>query len=212
MFIDITTPLGGIGLEDVRALPEGTRAEFERTASIDGHRGPCLTVSGSHVEAATTAFRRSPYLADVTLIDADDERSVYQLSWNGERPALLRSISEADGTILSAVAVNDTASFELRFPSQTAASQFYVAHDDRVNPISIRRSSRTPNPRGSSDTELTPKQREALCRALEAGYFDVPRGIHLAELADEFGITDNAMSERLRRGTATLIRNADCDR
>ena len=210
MFIDITTPLGAIGLDDVRALPDGTRAEFERTASIDGRQGPCLAISGGDVDATTTAFRRSPYLKDVTLIEEDEERSVYQLSWNGRRPELLRSISKTGGTVLSAVAAGDTVAFELRFPDQASASRFYAAHDGRVNPISIRRSSHTPNPR-QSKTELTAKQQEALTRALETGYFEIPRKIGLVELAGEFGITDNAMSERLRRGIATLVRNAECD-
>lgn len=211
MFIDITTPIGAIGLENAQALPTGTRAEFERTASIDGHRGPCLAISGSGVETTTTAFRRSPYLKDVTLIDESESRSVYRLSWRDERPALLRSISEGDGTILSAVAVDDTASLELRFPDRLSASRFYAEHDDRVHPVAIRRSSPDSNARRTSDPELTSKQREALCRALDAGYFEIPRRISLIELANEFDITDTAMSERLRRGTAVLVRNVDCE-
>ena len=210
MFVDMTTPLGAIGLDDVQALPDGTRAEFERTASIDGCRGPHLAVSGGDVDAVTAAFRRSPYLRDVTLIAEDEGRSVYQLSWNGGRPELLRSISESGGTVLSAVAAGDRVAFELRFPDQASASRFYAVHDGRENPISIRRSSHTPNVRRSS-IELTAKQREALTRALETGYFEIPRKVGLVELAGEFGITDNAMSERIRRGTATLVRNADRD-
>ncbi len=207
--VDITTPIGAIGFEDVRALPEGTRAEFERTASIDGSRGSSIAVSGTDVGAA--AFRRSPYLRDVRQMDGDDDGTVYRLAWNDDRPELLRSISAMDGTVLSAVAVGDTASLELRFPDDVSASRFYAAHDDRVNPISIRRSSHETGAEVSSGTVLTDKQREALRGALDAGYFEIPRRVHLAELADEFGITDNAMSERLRRGTATLVRNADPD-
>lgn len=211
MLIAITTPIGAIGLEDAQTLPAETRAEFERTASIDGYGGPFLSITGTEVESATTAFRRSPYLEDVTLVDEDEGESVYRLSWTDERPELLRSISRGDGTILSAVAVDDTASFELRFPDHDSASRFYREHADRVDPVSIRRSSRDSNGRTTSEPSLTPKQREALCLALETGYFEIPREASLIELANELGITDNAMSERLRRGTATLVRNSNCN-
>lgn len=52
---------------------------------------------------------------------------------------------------------------------------------------------------------LTDCQREALVTALEEGFFEIPRGITLAELADEIGVTHQALSERLRRAQETLV-------
>lgn len=211
MFIDITAPIGAIGLEDVQTLPKRTRAEFERTASIDGHRGPYLSISGEGVGTTAAMFRRSPYMKDVAVVDEGERESVFRLTWNAERPPLLRTIGETDGTILSAVAAGERASFELRFPDHVSASRFYAEYDGRVNPVAIRRSSQSPNDRRTSSGDLTLKQRNALCRALETGYFEIPRKTSLVDLANEFGITDNAMSERLRRGMATLVRDANCE-
>ncbi|MGA9401799.1 helix-turn-helix domain-containing protein [Haladaptatus sp.] len=52
---------------------------------------------------------------------------------------------------------------------------------------------------------LTPEQRETLMLALERDYFDVPRGVTLGELADELGVTQQSVSERVRRGTGSVL-------
>jgi hypothetical protein len=41
--------------------------------------------------------------------------------------------------------------------------------------------------------------------AYEQGYFEVPRSVTVTELADHFGISDNAFSQRLRRGLSALV-------
>ena len=52
---------------------------------------------------------------------------------------------------------------------------------------------------------LTDRQREALRTAYELGYFDIPRGASLAEVAAELEITASSVSERLRRAQTQLI-------
>ena len=48
---------------------------------------------------------------------------------------------------------------------------------------------------------------EIVTRALELGYFEVPRRATLTEIADELGISDVEASERLRRETASMLRD-----
>lgn len=52
---------------------------------------------------------------------------------------------------------------------------------------------------------LTDCQREALRLAREGGYFAVPRETSLEALAGDLDISEQAVSERIRRGTARLI-------
>jgi predicted DNA binding protein len=52
---------------------------------------------------------------------------------------------------------------------------------------------------------LTSAQYEILAEASDRGYFEVPREVDLAELADALGITHQAASERLRRATDALV-------
>lgn len=52
---------------------------------------------------------------------------------------------------------------------------------------------------------LTEAQEHAIGRAAALGYFDVPRRIHLEDLADELGTSPSALSELLRRAQARLV-------
>jgi predicted DNA binding protein len=52
---------------------------------------------------------------------------------------------------------------------------------------------------------LTSAQHEALTLAFESGYYDVPADVTLDSLSKMLGITSQALSERLTRGTKTLI-------
>ena len=52
---------------------------------------------------------------------------------------------------------------------------------------------------------LTSAQAEALKVAADAGYFDVPRSVSVEELGDRLGISANAASQRIRRGSRTLV-------
>ena len=210
MLIDLTTPVGALGFEGDRALPGRTRAEFERTATLNRRPESFLRIEGRQRDAAAT-FRRNPYVQDFTPVVEDGDRAVYRLHWGDDRPQLLRSIDEASGTILSSVVRGDTLSFEVRFPDHDAGSRFYAEYDDRANPISIRRSRQNGHFHDESAGGLTPKQRETLCHAAVNGYFEIPRRISLDSLGDDLGVTDNAVSERIRRGTATLVHDVICD-
>ena len=53
---------------------------------------------------------------------------------------------------------------------------------------------------------LTNDQREALFYAADVGYFSVPRKATLGDIAEQLGISDQAVSERVRRGTYRLVR------
>ena len=59
------------------------------------------------------------------------------------------------------------------------------------------------NPAGVTD-----KQRKALTRAFESGYYDIPRGVTTEELATDLGISHQALSERFRRAHKGLIEDA----
>ena len=68
-------------------------------------------------------------------------------------------------------------------------------------------------PEGRSDgppIDLTPTQLETLRLAFEEGYFEVPRRTSLAALGEALGVSDSAVSNRIRAGTASLIAQTVC--
>jgi len=52
---------------------------------------------------------------------------------------------------------------------------------------------------------MTATQWETLERAYERGYYDQPRKVTLADLAEEFDVTKSAISQRLRGAEGTLV-------
>lgn len=52
---------------------------------------------------------------------------------------------------------------------------------------------------------LTSKQRTAVERAVERGYYSSPPGVSLTVLADDFDVSESALSQRLSRAEETLM-------
>ncbi|AXR77381.1 helix-turn-helix domain-containing protein [Natrarchaeobaculum sulfurireducens] len=57
---------------------------------------------------------------------------------------------------------------------------------------------------------LTPKQREAVEHATEAGYYDPDTRVPLEDLAADLGISSSALSQRLRRAESNVMRQVAC--
>ncbi|MGM0371000.1 MAG: helix-turn-helix domain-containing protein [Halobacteriota archaeon] len=56
-------------------------------------------------------------------------------------------------------------------------------------------------------TDLSETQRDTLELAVTEGYYDDPRGISLAELAEKLGVSKSGVSRRLSRIEATILTN-----
>lgn len=52
---------------------------------------------------------------------------------------------------------------------------------------------------------LTDRQREVLYVAYELGYYDVPRGASMSEIAEEHGVDDSTVAEHLQRAEHNLL-------
>lgn len=205
MYLEITAPLGILGVTH-STLPEQTRVEFERTASIPGPSSPWLLISGSGVESAVADIRNNRAIDEVLPVAETDDWCLYRLRGVEVRSGFVEGVRDTAGIVLSAIAEDESWTFDIRFPNHNAASRFYTQYDDPDHPITIQKSSPLVPARSRGEV-LTSEQRDALARALEAGYFEVPRETTLIELADEIGISDSAVSQRLRRGLANLLRH-----
>jgi predicted DNA binding protein len=207
VFFEITAPIEVLGLAR-DSLPAGTRAEFERTVPmLDGAR-PTVVLSGSERRAAADAFRRAPTVDAFDHLGDVEGASVHRLTWDEAPPEFVSQVRETDCTVLSGDATGETWSFELRFPSEDAASRFYGEYDDPGNPVTLGHTSAFGLAREAERSALTSKQEATLFRALDVGYFDVPRRATLDTVAAELGVSDTAVSQRLRRGMANVLRTS----
>lgn len=74
-------------------------------------------------------------------------------------------------------------------------------YDTDVEVLAVHR----PDKGGIVVDSLTERQEEAVRKALDAGYYEVPRKVSLTELAKEMELSPSSLSELLRRGERCIL-------
>lgn len=99
----------------------------------------------------------------------------------------------------------------MRFPDRAALTAYRTCCGDRGLEFTLRSVREATERTSTYPYGLTAPQYEILAAALAGGYFEVPRGIRVGDLANEFDISDQAASERLRRALSRLLNSLAVD-
>lgn len=186
-------PPGGIDLETM--VPIGSRSV------------PLVTVHGDRESDFETRIRDHDTVSDLTLIDDHDGETLYALDWTVGDDRLFQALAAADAYLLDASGSGDQWSFEIRFPSHEALQTFRDASEAASIELELERLYNPSKPDAGPWFDLTEPQRETLALAVATGYYDIPRRISTKELAEQLGVSDQAVTERLRRAIVTLVEN-----
>lgn len=147
-----------------------------------------------------------PTTENVSLLTELDGERLYQMSWVSQIRVVVQILVEQRGTILKAHGHDGRWLLRILFPTRDALSathDFCDRYDLSLDVRNIFELRESPGGRYG----LTEEQYETLVTAAEMGYYEVPRGVKLEELAEELEITHQALSELLRRGHDTLIKD-----
>lgn len=168
---------------------------------------PYMWVRGENFEAFEGTARDDPHVVDLVEIDERGGERLYRVEWAPVMEDLLRGFTRSEGVIMNASG-HRSWEFRIRFRTHQQLQSFIgllversiTPHLDRVYTL-----------RDLTESEfeigLTPEQREAVTMAFEEGYFSVPRKTTIQAIADELGISDQATSERLRRGIERVLQD-----
>ncbi|WP_237076808.1 helix-turn-helix domain-containing protein [Natrialba magadii] len=144
-----------------------------------------------------------------TRLESFTDRSLYGVTLTDEAAAKLTYPLAAEYNVaIIDITLTDEIVVSARVPSREALLEYRKRCLEKGVGFRVRRIYRENEAEAETETErygLTEHQREALQTALDSGYFDVPRKATLSEIADELGISDQALSARLRRGQANLL-------
>ncbi|WP_254764076.1 helix-turn-helix domain-containing protein [Natrinema marinum] len=163
-------------------------------------------------------YGADPDAIDIALDDDETVRQCSLLEDHADRRLYSGTLSEyGDGKLTYPIAVEYDISYleitvtgntriRARIPTREALFAYRDACREREIPFRIDRIF-DESDRSGDRYGVTDRQREALLVALEAGYFDVPRKTTLSEVAAQLDISDQALSARLRRGQAALLRS-----
>lgn len=192
-------------LGQVLSEPPSMRVELERIVPTGNTVMPFLWVTGEDFEAFEENVVAHPAIDEIVALDKVQDSTLYRLTWRGVEDDLIRGITETEGTVLEASGDRGW-EFRLRLLDHDRLSAFYnyctdhgiSLHIDRTYTVAERTES-------VNRFGLTQEQREALLLGLRKGYFDTPSEASLSELADELGVSQQATSDRIRRGTKQVL-------
>ncbi|WP_226482052.1 helix-turn-helix domain-containing protein [Natrinema amylolyticum] len=182
-----------------------TSIELENLVPIGEATVPLFWIHNSTRDSFLESVQRHPAVTSAAEVDVFDDRTLVTLDWDANHDHLFEGISESGGQLLSAVGTPETWEFELRFPDHDALSEFKTHCEDAQISLEVRRVYNPTKPDAGPWYGLTELQREAIMLAVQMGYYDIPRDCTTKELADELGISDQAVTERLRRAIASLV-------
>lgn len=204
---EIQVPGNDFALGRTLETVSGIAIELESMVPMGEKPVPFFWVHNDNREEFEANLSGQEAIQDVTQIDALDGKTLYALDWFPERDELFQALQEQNAQILGATGTLVDWEFELRFPSHEALSEFQQRCNREQITVTVRRIYNPSRPGSGPWFGLTPVQRETLLLAVDLGYYDIPRQCSTIELADQLDISDQAVTERLRRAIVTLVSN-----
>jgi predicted DNA binding protein len=203
---DVSVPSDAFAFGEALAAHPDLTIRLERVVPLGQSMVPYFWAADDDEEIVEELLRTDSRVETLDVVDRLDGEILVKVGWTSSPDDFFHGLAEANATILRGTGTGSDWSFRLRFDDYDDLNVFYRWCTDRDVPIDLRR---IHNPAVPEEVGLglglTNTQRETLLRALEAGYFAVPREINLVELADELGVSDTAVSQRIRRGLTALI-------
>ncbi|WP_247002314.1 helix-turn-helix domain-containing protein [Halosolutus gelatinilyticus] len=195
-------------LGQIIAEHPGLSVELERVVPAEKRIMPYIWGYGSDLDEFEAAMSESQNVKSIAVLDEYDDRALYKIEWEDPAEQLITGIVDTDATILEAHS-DDEWLFRIRFEDHTGLARFnrYCIDQDVTYQLNRVSSLAETDPNGP-DYGLTEAQYEALSLAVERGYFKVPREVEYEELADELGVSVQALSERVRRGADKVLETA----
>ncbi|KTG11635.1 DNA-binding protein [Haloprofundus marisrubri] len=206
---EVELPANEFALRQALVSIPGAEFEVVRLAAHESdHVMPYVRVSGAETETITEALESDPSIEDAELLDDLGDELLYRMNWVENIRVIMHILLDEGGTVMEMHGQDDRWHLRILFPTRDALSATHEFCTDKGLTFSIKNIYDLKQSTGRGEFGLTEDQYTALVTAAESGYFDVPREVTMSELAAELGVSQQALSERLRRGHKTLVESA----
>lgn len=180
-----------------------------------GDRSPKAMVwmCGDDFEAFERGLEEDSTIARYEALTSDDDRRLYRvtLTEEGETAFTYPAAAEHDVVLLDMHGTRERLEVRARFPSRDALLAYREACRERDVTFRLEQLYHEEQVAGDGGLDspygVTDAQCEALVTAMDEGYFEVPRGATLEDIAEQLGVTRQALSTRLRRGQENLLQH-----
>lgn len=193
--------------ETLSAVPH---LEFE-TVRVVAHETdrvlPLVWAQTDDGDALDDALADDSTVENVRLLADLAAERLYRMDWVANVETVVHALLEHDGTVLNASGRADGWHLRILFPDRESLSATHEFATDNDISFSLRSVFDLSEGRGSQFA-LTEHQHQALLAAYENGYYEVPQETTIDDLADDLGVSAQAVSQRLHRAYSNLIENA----
>jgi predicted DNA binding protein len=187
------------------ALPEASVVPDHHTVSPEGERSLVVSVSGADADSVDAALGGDPTATETAVVQRFPDCLVCRVALAADALLLAPTSLELGARTLGVEGVNGEWHAEVQFPDREGLIALRTFCEANGVSFGVDRLQET-DYLDTVSSALTDTQRETLRTAYHAGYYDVPRTFSQTDLAAELGVSTSAVSHRLRRATAQLIR------
>ncbi|WP_101297081.1 helix-turn-helix domain-containing protein [Halegenticoccus soli] len=205
---EFTLPVHGFPLG--RALEElpDIRIELEQVVPSENGFIPFFWVWNNESPAQFEASLDSvDELSSLALLDTVEDGALYRVSWANPTDGFIHGVSATGAVILGAIGTETGWTVDLRFTTHTQLREFQTYCADHKVSIELKYLHTKPEAQLADQYRLTETQFETLLEAYKRGYYTDPKTITQRDLAEHFGVSQRAISKRLQRGYAQLIKH-----
>jgi hypothetical protein len=188
----------------LQTLPE-LMFEVERVVSSgEDALMPLLWARGADMDRVQETLAEDPTTDQVKLLGDFGDEWLFRMEWVRHIDLMIQMLVNSEATVLDAVGHENRWRIRVLYPRRSLFSKthdFCEAHGLTFDVNAIRELEAEPAGRYG----LTKDQYDVLATATSKGYFEVPRNVTLQELAEDFDVSHQAVSERLRRAVNALV-------
>jgi predicted DNA binding protein len=192
--------------ETLRAVPEARVDAVRAVAAGSSSVMPVLVFDGHH-EDIDSALREDRSVESVSALATLEKECVYRVEWESDAEERLRTMFPDEGAVLRTRAADGKWCFRALFADRSPMEDWYHGCRDAGLDVDVESVHDPTESVRSRQHGLSRKQYVALETALQHGFYDIPRKVTLEELADEFDVSHQALSERLSRAHRSTIAN-----
>jgi|AntDeeMinimDraft_4_1070355.scaffolds.fasta_scaffold00189_32 hypothetical protein len=202
---EFSVPSSSFALDEALTEHPSVVVEAERMATHSTMQVmPFLWSSNCDAGEFRDVLQTDPSLAEVSVSEDNGDGVLYKVIWEQAFRDLVDAMVDHHGAVVETTGNDGTWHLTLRFAADHYVGEFQDHFRGEGRNFEVERIYRPSTPR-QREYNLTPEQRDALVAAYSAGYFAVPRQASASDVASELGISANAVSARLRRGTGNFV-------
>lgn len=207
LIADFSVPSEDFALHHSLTTTPSMIVEIERVvAALENRVMPYFWVSGGDQTEFEKAFREDRSVRNVAAIDEAYGARLYRAEWTENIETIVYAYVEIGATILQAIERDEHWELRMRFDDRDRLSEFREHCEENGIDFELNRLTEREQPMASAQYDLTPKPRDTLVTALEAGYYNVPQTVTMSDLATEMGFPSKRSRNDPTAATGTSSR------